>query len=133
MNRNGNGKLSCDAWHDGFLEIEDEHGDCWQVVCDNVPTDAIRYAFGMTPVRDHLRLTLIGNISRLPTDLLAGKRAKYLDWYLDTADQPLQVHVDAFRSSQDWTTGLSTYGCDLSAVDWTCLANFTALTSIRHA
>ena len=98
----------------------------YEINCVNVTVDEIQSVFNRSDIRDHLQLKIEGNVSYLPTDLLAGKRVRQLiiRFYNSTLEP---IDIDAFRSSQDYTTYIDLSTLEESDLDMSFLSNFTAL------
>ena len=94
------------------------------VTCVYIPSDEIQSLFA-TANENITRLTLKLDYSYIPDSLIANKRIEYI--VLDCEDRPLNVSVDAFRSSENHTVEVLFIDCDLTTTHLHFLTNFTML------
>ena len=109
-------------------------GADYYITCYSVPADQIRAAFERSNVTDHYRLYIHERNSTVwPADLLAGKRVDGIAIMCEGALQLQHIDVDAFRSSENFTTFVWLDGCDLTSpeFDFYFLNNFNVLDSME--
>ena len=103
-----------------------------EVSCDGVSLHSVQSVLRRS-TRDitMMRLTLPAVNSSIPSDTFGGKRVLYTVLACSPSSTPLQIHPDAFRSSQDFTRAFEIKGCDMTRLDYTFLAEFTVLRSLK--
>ena len=58
-------------------------------------------------------------------------QVRYIELICSPSSQSLLINPDAFRSSQNYAKILEIKGCDLSNLDYSFLANFTSMSSLK--
>lgn len=103
------------------------------VECIEVASADIKEAFRRTSTTNYIRLflTLSGNSSQLPSDLLGDNRAQEVD--LTCTNRNFDVKVDrfAFRNSAWSTLDLLVFGCSLSQLEFAFLTGYQAIRAIE--
>lgn len=106
--------------------------DYMEVSCDGVSLHSVQSVLRRSS-KDitMLRLTLPSDNSTIPADIYGGKRILYSVMSCSPSSSPLEIHPDAFRSSQAYTRAFEIKGCDMSQLDYKFLADFTVLRSLK--
>jgi hypothetical protein len=102
-----------------------------RISCLNVTATQVQSVFNRSTEANFSLLWMEGSFASLPSDLLCGKRVRQIVVKFFNPP-PRSIDVSVFASTGDYTTTLSMFSAEPSAVDLSFLNGFTALQSVLY-